>query len=539
MEQDAKENAATSRSQHSVLTLPHDRGAVGQFLAGALERMDAASHDVQLLVLTPDTETAAMVAAVATDLAASRGVRVVPATSAKRASRLLREWQPQIVVGSSEEIVALIRASALKLDALRTIVLAWVDEGAGGAGSSALETVMSEVPKEVGRVLVASRLGTEARELAERYARRGLRTAEAAAEAELGPLALQYVSVSPSNRPAVLRRLFDELDPASAVVWTRTPESEAEASRAVAALGYRGDDVSVRVVREGPLGEAGLVVLYDAPATPAELRAALGHGTTVPQVVVLAQPRQIPLVRTLAAGGRVAPLTLSGPAGQARRREEGVRGELREMLESGLAARELLALEPLLETYDGIEIAAAALRLLEKERAARVAGPQAATDVVIASRGGPGPSGGTRIFMTVGERDGVRPGDLVGAIAGTAGITGQNVGKVEVHDTHSLVEIVGVDAAAVADKMTGASIKGRRVVARLERDRPPREEGARGYGGNRERTPRAPRGDRPERSDRGERGERTGGFRGERGARPERGDRPTRPRRPREERGER
>ncbi|HEX2780857.1 MAG TPA: DbpA RNA binding domain-containing protein [Gemmatimonadaceae bacterium] len=536
MEHDAKENAATSRSQHSVLTLPHDRGAVGQFLAGALERIDAGSHDVQLLVLTPDTETAAMVAAVTTDLAAPRGLRVVPATSAKRAGRLLREWQPQIVVGSSEEIVALIRASALKLDSLRTIVLAWVDEGAGGAGSAALETVMSELPKEAGRVLVASRLGPEARELAERYARRGLRTAEATADAELAPLALQYVSVSSSNRPSALRRLFDELDPASAVVWTRTPESESEASRAVAALGYRGDDVSVRVVRGGPLGEAGLLVLYDIPAAPAELRAALGQGTTVPQIVVLAQPRQIPLVRTLAAGGRVAPLTLSGPAGQARRREEGVRGELRETLERGLAARELLALEPLLESYDGIEIAAAALRLLEQERATRLVTQQPGADVVMAARSGPGPSGGTRIFMTVGERDGVRPGDLVGAIAGTAGITGQNVGKVEVHDTHSLVEIVGVDAGSVADKMTGASIKGRRVVARLERDRPPRDEGARGFGGSRER---APRGDRPERSARGERGERTGGFRGERGPRPDRGDRPTRPRRPREERGER
>ncbi|NUR17967.1 MAG: hypothetical protein HOQ12_00390, partial [Gemmatimonadaceae bacterium] len=319
MEQDAKDSATTSRSQHSVLLLPHDRAAVGQFLAGALERIDAGSADVQLLVVAADAEGAAMIAGVASELAHSRGFRVVPATSARRATRLIREWKPQIVVGSADEIVALIRGSALKLDALRTIVLAWVDEATEGGASEALETVMSEVPKEAGRVLVASRLGTEARELAERYARRGLRTAEPATQGEFGPVALQYVTVSAANRANVLRRLFDELDPASAAIWTRTAESESDAARAISALGYRGEDASVRVVRDGPLGAAGLVVLYDIPADPAELRGALGEGNVVPQIVALAQPRQIQLVRTLAAGGRVAPLTLAGPAGQARR----------------------------------------------------------------------------------------------------------------------------------------------------------------------------------------------------------------------------
>ncbi|NUQ21077.1 MAG: hypothetical protein HOQ09_08965, partial [Gemmatimonadaceae bacterium] len=280
MEQDAKDNTATSRSQHSVHLLPHDRGAVEQFLAGALERIDAASGEVQLLVLAADTESAAMIAGVASELSASRGFRVVPATSVRRATRLIREWKPQIVVGSPEEIVALIGTSAIKLGALRTIVLAWVDEATEGGSSESLETVMAEVPKEAGRVLVASRLGTEARALAERYARRGLRTGEPAAAEAVAPLALQYVTVSPGHRSAVLRRLFDELDPASAAIWARTPESEAEATRAVAALGYRGEDASVRVVRDGPLGSAGLVVLYDVPADPAELRGALGEAST-------------------------------------------------------------------------------------------------------------------------------------------------------------------------------------------------------------------------------------------------------------------
>jgi ATP-dependent RNA helicase DeaD len=312
------------------------------------------------------------------------------------------------------------------------------------------------------------------------------------------------------------------------------------------------------------------VILYDVPASRQELRDALGTTVAVPQVVVLAQPRQMPLVRSL-AGGAVTSLTLAGPGTEARRREDGVRAELRTALESGLAARELLTLEPLLESFDGIEIAAAALRLLEQERAkkgkrAKVATPSEEIEVATifpplsapssrpsAPRGpreerGDAGGSGTRIFLTVGERDGIRPGDLVGAIAATAGITGGNIGKIELRDTHALVEIVGADAAQVAERITGANIKGKRVVARLERDRPPRDEGSRGsrdrggaarggserprFGGSdRPRSggsdrPRPPRGEWKERGDRpprdaGDRprGDRSRGF--------DRGDRPS------------
>ena len=580
MEQDSKETSGITRSHHSVLILPHDRSAVAAFVGAALEKVDAAVADTQLLILTPDAEAAALVSGVASHLASERGLDIIPVTSVKRAIRLIGERRPQVIAGGAEEIVALIEGSALKLGALRAVVLAWVDETAvaGGAANAALETVMGEVPKDAARILVAGRLNDATREIAERYARRGLRAAEPGAEDAGGAVSIQYVVASATNRAPALRRLLDELDPARAVVWTRTPESEAEAGQAVSGLGYRGANATVRVVRDAPLGEAGLAVLFDVPASRQELLAALGEVPSAPQIVALAQPRQLDLIRALAGGGRIAPLTLGGPSGAARRREEGVRAELRGLLEGGLAARELLALEPLLESYDGIEIAAAALRLLDQHRTAaspaRNDAARTGTATPRAEAGGGAPressSGeGTKIFLTVGERDGIRAGDLVGAIAGTAGIAGTSVGRVEIRDTHSLVEILGEDAEAVATKITGISIKGRRVVARLERERPPRDEGAgsaRGYAGrdggrdggrgrpsgDRGAGSRPPRGDRPDRP-RGDRPDRGGdrGFRSERPPRRDdagarggfRSDRPQgrddRPKRPREERGDR
>ena len=81
MEQDAKESTGITRSQHSVLVLPHDRSAVAAFLGAALEKVDVDAAEAQLLILTPDAESTALVSGVASELAAARkrgdGIRMV------------------------------------------------------------------------------------------------------------------------------------------------------------------------------------------------------------------------------------------------------------------------------------------------------------------------------------------------------------------------------------------------------------------------------------------------------------------------------
>src|SRR4030095_11373459 len=90
-----------------------------------------------------------------------------------------------------------------------------------------------------------------------------------------------------------------------------------------------------------------------------------------------------------------------------------------------------------------------------------------------AERGAPvrGSGGFTRVFLSIGERDGVRAGDLVGAITGESGITSDRIGKLEIRDGHTVAEIASADAETVIEKMTGVSLKGRRLVARVD-DRP-------------------------------------------------------------------
>jgi ATP-dependent RNA helicase DeaD len=309
--------------------------------------------------------------------------------------------------------------------------------------------------------------------------------------------------------------LLDDLDPPSAVIVARDQSAASDAARTIRTLGYHDDDATIRVTGSDFKVPAHTVIFFQPPVTPAELQR-IAQAKPV-QVVVLAQPGEVASLRELASG-RLAPMNLHGPDRRARDREQAVRQELRAVLALGIPAREIISLEPLLEEFDAAELAAAALRVLERERAQRRAA-EASQPPVARARPADGDrphtaaGGMTRLFMTVGTRDGVKTGDLMGVIAGEGGIPGDHVGKIDLRESHALVEVVEGDAASVIARVNGTMIRGRRVVVRAERDREERERSAGTRGDRPDRG--GPRGERP---DRGGRGDRSGPPRGRPGA---------------------
>jgi ATP-dependent RNA helicase DeaD len=86
--------------------------------------------------------------------------------------------------------------------------------------------------------------------------------------------------------------------------------------------------------------------------------------------------------------------------------------------------------------------------------------------------GGPGsaPSEGmTRLFVGAGRERGIRPQDLVGAIANEAGLNGRQIGAIEIADKFSLVEVPEAAADQVVAALRGRLIKGKKTTVRRER----------------------------------------------------------------------
>lgn len=511
-----KQPAGVSRGQNAVHVMPWDWTAAEQVLGTLVDRIDISRAEPQLLIVTADAENAAQAAAAIVRIAGDRDVRVVAATASPRAARLLKQFPAQVITGAPAELVALLQGSALKPESVRGVLFAWLDTILETPDAQPLETLLGELPKEGARVVLASEMTPALEALVERYARRARRVSEAAPAADATPLSAEYVAVSDASRLVSLRRLLDALDLPRAVLYARSGALGEQAVSVARSLGYPADAVRAA---EGAASDTGdPLVLVELPSSRDELRALTGASHR--RIYALVLPSQLGSLRALLGGGAVTPVTLLDAAERARGRDAAMRSSLRDVLTSGDVRREVLALEPLLTEYDAIEVAAAALRLLEQQRPARPAAAMASAQPM------------QRLFVNLGEKDGVRAQELVSAVTTEAGIPGSQVGRVEVRDTHSLVEVAASVASLVADKLTGSIVRGRRVQARVDAPRDAREgrDGREGREGRPARggPPRSgpPRGDRPVRSGapRGDRPVRSGPPRGA-----PRGDRPDRP----------
>ena len=542
--------ASVGRSaQHAVHVLPHAEFAMVRLLEPALDRIATEVDATQLLVITPDTDTAVAMADVARALGGRTATPLVAITAAGRGARLLRSRTVPAISATPSTLVTLLRSSAVKLDGVRAVIVAWADELFDAREGEALEVLLAEVPKDASRIVVADRLSPEVEALVERHLRRASRKGIGAEDSSSASLAIRYVNTTAAGRRATFRRLLDDLDPPSVIVLASDPKTLEDARAAVASLGYEGD-ANIRVT-DAPIEEqAALVVFYDLPFTAEEV--AKVEASEPAQVVALVTPRQVPALRRLTTG-TVEPLDVSRAAMKARARDERVRSAIRAELQAGFPSREVMALEPLLSEFDGLEIAAAALRIMERNRheetarrvdAERPLQPAERPADRPADRkeerreagpgrtaSGRGSSEFTRVFLSVGERDGVRPGDLVGAITGESGITSDRIGRLDIREGHSVAEIASADADTVIEKMNGVTLKGRRITARVD-DRPPARsrdagrEGRRESGGPRRSGPAEARRGGFREGGRGPREGARGGLGGERSR--ERGDRGSR-----------
>jgi ATP-dependent RNA helicase DeaD len=74
-----------------------------------------------------------------------------------------------------------------------------------------------------------------------------------------------------------------------------------------------------------------------------------------------------------------------------------------------------------------------------------------------------------RLFVGVGRMDGLRPGDLVGAIANETGLPGHAIGGIEIADRFALVEVPAEVAETIIDALRNTKLRGRRANVRFDR----------------------------------------------------------------------
>ena len=370
---------------------------------------------------------------VAAATAGVRGIRVVGARTAARTARALVAGTVDLLVLTPELAHTLVGRSALAMAQVSALFLLLPEQWGPG---DLVSDLLQDAGREAQRVVVTS-TPDATRELIERHCWKAP-VIDATGGSATGAAAARVVTTGWSRRIEAMRDVVEQLDPGLLTIWT------ADLAERDAILGaFAGLDVAV--TDWAPEGN-GLLIAYDLPTPALAAQFAERH-----DLVLLVPPGGEEWAKRIAARRR--PLPLTGAIDQVRSALDSARRAVVDTIERGPSASSFLAIGPLLERYEAGTVAAAAWELWE---AARHAAPPAEESRT--------PAG--RIWLAIGKRDGVTPNDLVGAVIKTGGVAQQAVGKVEIRESFSLVEVP--DAGAVAERMAGVTIRRKRVAVRVD-----------------------------------------------------------------------
>ncbi len=521
---------------------PTGTGKTAAFALPALHRLvaskplDGARADGQVaaLVLVPTRELAMQVSEAIHRYGGGLGTRVLPIYGGQPIGVQLRQLRRgvDVVVATPGRAVDHLSRGSLQLGAVTNVVLDEADEMLDMGFAEDLETILSATPTSRQTALFSATISAPIARIAKRHlkdpVRVTIRAERGVVDGEARVRQVAYV-VRRADKLTALCRILDVEDPTSALVFART---RGEVDDLAERLSGRGHDAAGlhgglsqeqrdRIMARFRAGELDVLVAtdvaargldiphvshvfnYDVPSNPDAYVHRIGRTGRAGRegvAITLVEPREHRLLSNIERAAKVRLQVSQVPtvADLRERRLELLRASLREALLEDGRDRLRPVIEPLLEEFDVLDVALAAVGLAE-QAAGRDGGDEAEIAPVSLfdrPRPGPGPAPGragprrrapgqgapgrpaprgapdgqwTRLFIGAGRRAGMRPGDLVGAITGEAGVTGASVGAIQIADSHSFVEVPEGQAEDISRALRNATIKGRKVAVRVER----------------------------------------------------------------------
>jgi ATP-dependent RNA helicase DeaD len=508
--------AATGTGKTAAFALP-----LLQRLGGRARRNEPSG-----LVLVPTRELAIQVAEAMHRYGRELGARVLPVYGGQPIGRQLRMLQQGVdfVVATPGRALDHLRRGTLPLAGIRSVVLDEADEMLDMGFAEDIETLLGETPEDRQTILFSATMPPRIGGIARTHLRDPVRIRIAPPQAQSGEAAQVRQTAYIVRRPykvAALSRILDIEAPAAALVFCRTRTEVDELTETLSARGYRAEalhggmsqEQRDRVMNRLRSGTAELLIAtdvaargldiehlthvfnFDVPSAPeayVHRVGRVGRAGRAGVAVTLAEPREHRLLKQIerVARRRIDIARIPTVADLRTRRLELTRAALREALVDDGFDRFTVVVESLAEEFDVMDIAAAAVKLAfeagsveaeqeeeipdtapadhSQERGGRYRDEHARTG----GRGRGRPASDARsdmvqILVGAGRDAGIRPQDLVGAIANEAGVPGRAIGAIRIADRSSVVEVGADVAAGVVAALRATKLKGQKVSVRV------------------------------------------------------------------------
>ena len=472
-------------------------GKTAAFGIPILEKVDPKLKKLQAIVLCPTRELAIQVADEIRNLSRyMHGIKVLPIYGGQDIVKQIRSLKSgtQIVIGTPGRVMDHMRRKTMKLDFVHTVVLDEADEMLNMGFREDIEFVLSGVPEERQTMLFSATMPKPIMEITKKFQNNAKVIKVTKKELTVPNIEQYYYDVKPKKKEEVLSRLLDIYSPRLSVVFCNTKKQvdllvNALLGRGYFAAGLHGDmkqEQRDRVMQGFRTGKTEILVATDVAA----------RGIDVDEVEAvfnydLPQDDEYYVHRI----GR------TGRAGREGRAFSFVSGkevyklkEIQRYCKTKIYAQKVPSLNDVANTkmeniLDDVE------RVIEQEDLdmminaieERVNNSEfTAMDMAAAflkiccgmtednktteendwefGDTGAGEDGMVRLFINIGKKQRVRPGDILGAIAGESGMDGKLIGTIDMYDKYTFVEVPREYAREVLNAMKNVKIKGKTVA---------------------------------------------------------------------------
>ena len=455
---------------------PTGTGKTAAFALPLLSGIDVQNKSVQVLTLTPTRELAIQVAEAFQHYASHiKGFHVLPIYGGQEYGGQIRQLKRgvQVVVGTPGRLMDHMRKGTLKLGSLQAVVLDEADEMLRMGFIDEVEWILDQTPDKRQMALFSATMPRQVERIARRYLNDPAEISIKARTATAETIRQRYWQVSGFHKLDALTRILEVESFDAILMFVRTKTATTELAEKLEARGYaaaamNGDmaqkhrEQTVERLKKGSLdilvatdvAARGLdvdrishVINYDVPYdTEAYIHriGRTGRAGRRGDAILFVAPRERRMLSVIEKATRQKIEQMVLPSTEAVNNKR--IADFKQKITDTLSLGELGFMQGLVEQYrqehdvPAVEIAAALAKMTIGDKP-MLLGPDKgkAKGRVKPVRDVEG--GAERYRIDVGHVHGVKPGNIVGAIANESGLDGEHIGSIEIEAEYSLVDL--------------------------------------------------------------------------------------------------
>ena len=449
-------------------------GKTAAFGIPILEKVDPKLKKLQAIVLCPTRELAIQVADEIRNLSRyMHGIKVLPIYGGQDIVKQIRSLKSgtQIVIGTPGRVMDHMRRKTMKLDFVHTVVLDEADEMLNMGFREDIEFVLSGVPEERQTVLFSATMPKPIMEITKKFQNNAKVIKVTKKELTVPNIEQYYYDVKPKKKEEVLSRLLDIYSPRLSVVFCNTKKQVEQRDRVM--QGFRTGKTEILVAtdvaaRGIDVDEVEAVFNYDLPQDDeyyVHRIGRTGRAGREGRAFSFVSGKEVYKLKEIQRYCKTKIYAQKVPSlnDVANTKMENILDDVERVIEQEDLDMMINAIEERVNNseFTAMDMAAAFLKIccgMTEDNKNTEENDWEFGDT------GAGEDGMVRLFINIGKKQRVRPGDILGAIAGESGMDGKLIGTIDMYDKYTFVEVPREYAREVLNAMKNVKIKGKTVA---------------------------------------------------------------------------